>query len=200
MRRPIFRKGSFANVTSVAALVIAMSGTSAYAATLITSKQIKNGTIKGVDIHAATITADKLAAGTIPTVPAPYGGSYAYSTFHDPLVDVTGSPTTVLTLAVPTAGSYIANGVTVINNSGPTEARVQCSLVAESDNDVKSVFVEKLAFDSPNRTGYSLQVVHNFSGPGTVQIVCQALSGTVISAGNSKITAIKVDHLSNVAG
>src|SRR5690606_6122071 len=47
-------------VVAVLALVVALGGT-AYASALITSANIKNGTIQAVDIKKKTITADRLA-------------------------------------------------------------------------------------------------------------------------------------------
>ncbi|RNL64380.1 hypothetical protein EFK50_07600 [Nocardioides marmoriginsengisoli] len=44
-------------------VAIAFGATGAVAGTLITSKQIKNGTIKNVDVAQGTLTADRLTAG-----------------------------------------------------------------------------------------------------------------------------------------
>ena len=200
MRRPTFRKGSFANVTAVAALVIAMSGGTAYAATLITSKQIKNGMIKGIDIHAATIPSSKLVPGTIP---APYGGTYAYSTFHDAGVSiqtqVSGQDPTVLTLNVPAAGSYTVLATTDLFNSDATNpVLTRCTLNAGGDSDTKrtGLNINSSALSGENT---ALQVVHTFAAPGTAVLRCYSF-GVSVAASNSKITATKVDHLSNVAG
>lgn len=57
------RPPSPALAVSITAVVIACTG-SAVAATLITSKQIRNGTIQGVDIKKETITSSKLSKGT----------------------------------------------------------------------------------------------------------------------------------------
>ena len=57
------RPPSPALAISIIALVAACTG-SAVAATVITSKQIKNGTIQGLDIKNATISSNKLTQGT----------------------------------------------------------------------------------------------------------------------------------------
>lgn len=57
------RPPSPALAISIIALVIACTG-SAVAATVITSKQIRNGTIRGVDIKDTTITSKKLSKGS----------------------------------------------------------------------------------------------------------------------------------------
>ncbi len=57
------RPPSPALAISITALVIACTG-SAVAATVITSSQIRNGTIRGVDIKDTTITSKKLSKGS----------------------------------------------------------------------------------------------------------------------------------------
>jgi hypothetical protein len=57
------RPPSPALAVSIVAVVIACTG-SAVAATLITSSQIRNGTIRGVDIRDGTILSKKLSKGT----------------------------------------------------------------------------------------------------------------------------------------
>jgi hypothetical protein len=83
MLQGIRRRLSFANVTSMLALTIALGGTSYAAVTLprnsVTSRQIKRGTIVGSDIHANAITSAKVkdrslkaidfAAGQLPAGP-----------------------------------------------------------------------------------------------------------------------------------
>ena len=56
------RRPSPALVISIVALVAACAG-SAVAATVITSKQIRNGTIQNIDIKSGTITSSKLTKG-----------------------------------------------------------------------------------------------------------------------------------------
>jgi len=63
------RRLSFANVTSMLALVVALGGTSYAAVTLprnsVTSRQIKRGAIVGTDIHANAITGPKVKDGSL---------------------------------------------------------------------------------------------------------------------------------------
>jgi hypothetical protein len=51
---------SYANAASTVAIVIALSGTAAYAAGIVTSSDIRDGTIRSRDIHNRTITGDDL--------------------------------------------------------------------------------------------------------------------------------------------
>jgi len=64
------RRPSPALVISFIALVAACSGT-AVAATLITSKQIRNGTIQNIDIKKGTIQASKLSKGVQASIAKP---------------------------------------------------------------------------------------------------------------------------------
>lgn len=198
MRRPSIRKSSVATVVGAAVVLAVATTGGAVAGGLVTSAKIKNNTIKSIDVRNGSLTGADLAPGTIP---APYGGTSAYSTFHDGAVAVaaTVAPTTVVTLNIPSAGSYVANATTLVNNGGASEASIACTLIADGDNDSKSVFVQKFATDSHNRDLYALQVVHTFGGPGTVRLACQTF-GASVTAANAKVTAVKVDHLSNVAG
>jgi hypothetical protein len=59
----------YANVASTLALVVALGGTGAYAASLakdsVTSKQIKDGAVKSVDLGAASVTGAKVKDGSL---------------------------------------------------------------------------------------------------------------------------------------
>lgn len=63
-RRPFLRGATFANVTSLLALVVSCSGT-AYAALKITSADIVDKTIEARDVKSSTLTGDQIANGTI---------------------------------------------------------------------------------------------------------------------------------------
>lgn len=194
MRRPHIRKSSIATVAAAAALVVAAGGTSAYAAHVITGKQIKNGTIKGVDIHAATIDASKLVPGTIPM---PYGGSYAYSKFANGPVAVTTN-TQLVNLSVPQGGNYVIDATLWVRNLAASSQYVDCTLAAGGDNDLKDILLHANDGTGGHRAVFAQQVVHNFAGPGNVTLTCNGGSNT--DASYIKVTAIKVDHLTNTAG
>jgi hypothetical protein len=61
----IFGGTRYANVTSSLALVVALGGTSAYAATSIRSADIKNGQVKGVDLAVNAVTSGKVRNGSL---------------------------------------------------------------------------------------------------------------------------------------
>jgi hypothetical protein len=58
---------TYANVTSTLALVVALGGTSAYAAGKITSTDIKDGTIKAVDLADGAVTSAKIRDANVRT-------------------------------------------------------------------------------------------------------------------------------------
>ena len=60
----IFSSRRYANVTATLALVIALGGTS-YAAITVTGSNIRNGTIRGIDIANDTITSAKVRNRTV---------------------------------------------------------------------------------------------------------------------------------------
>jgi hypothetical protein len=208
MRRPHIRKASVATIAGAAAVVIALGGTSAYAATLITSKQIKNNTIKSIDVRDGALTGVDVANGSLTgadlapgTVPAPYGGTYAYSTYHDAAVSiqnqVSGVDPTVISLNVP-AGSYALNATTWLDN-GATAVLVRCSLAAGGDTDLKRPLLEASGGGASSSQSVALQVVHTFPAAGTATLTCWSF-GAATSARDTKLTAVKVDHLSNIPG
>lgn len=119
------RPPSPALAVSIVAVVIACTG-SAVAATVITSKQIRNGTIQGVDIKKATITSSKLSKGTQNLLntksAAKPTGRIAYETIRK--AGPEGVPanviTRVATLTVP-AGAYSVQANMVMTAfAGPT--------------------------------------------------------------------------------
>ncbi|WP_374455752.1 hypothetical protein [Nocardioides sp.] len=63
--RPLFSSGRYAAVTSTVALVVALGGGTAYAAGLITSKDIKDGGVKRVDLASGAVDSAKVADGTL---------------------------------------------------------------------------------------------------------------------------------------
>lgn len=64
MRR-IRTRLTYANVTATIALVLALGGASAFAATKIGSKQLKAGAVTAAKIHAAAVTEAKLGEGAV---------------------------------------------------------------------------------------------------------------------------------------
>jgi len=188
----LFRKGSYANITATAALVVALGGTS-YAAGLITSAQIKNGTVASIDVKNGTLSNKDLS---------PKARTAAYSTFHDSGVAITnqvsGQDPTVLSLNVP-AGSYVFQATTYLWNSGGAAVLARCILRAGGDFDDKRTALEAAAAANANYAVVASQVVHTFTSPGVAKFSCYTF-GITATANQTKLTAIRVANLSNAAG
>ncbi len=76
VRRATRRRLTYANVVATLALLIAVSGGTAYAAShLIKGSQIAKGTISGANIKKATLTSKLFAKGTLKTGPAGPAGA-----------------------------------------------------------------------------------------------------------------------------
>jgi hypothetical protein len=64
MRR-ILTANRYASVVVGVALVVALGGGTAYAAGLVTSKDIKNGAVRRVDLHGGAVTSAKVKDGSL---------------------------------------------------------------------------------------------------------------------------------------
>jgi hypothetical protein len=181
------RKGSYANIASTAALVLALGGTS-YAAGLITSAQIKNGTIQTRDLAPSARTAAYAAHHT--------------STWID--VSMDGSaPTTVLTVHVPRPGSYVLNAKAIADNSNAAGGwgDAECALFISSYVDGASA---RLVPEATRSTTLALQSVHRFRSAGNVELRCLGTSSsptftTPIHVSGAQLTAVRVASATDAA-
>jgi hypothetical protein len=174
---------SFSNVVALLALFIALGGTS-YAATKIGSKQIRNNSVRGVDIKNRTIKSRDIARGVIGTTLQ----SSAAQVVRD--AGPTGVPkstayTAVATLTGLEPGAYVL--LAKVNQSSDTFTEGRCRIQAESDVDDSNRGLR------PQGTpeGHNLQLVHSFGGSGTAQLACRAADGNW-SASDAKLLAIRI--------
>lgn len=203
-------KPSPAMVVASIALLVALGGTSWAAVTLaprsvnnaalqtgaVNSRAIQNGQVKSADLGAGVIRRGPPGAQgqTGPSGAAgPAGPSDAYSRFLNGPLAVPSSPTTLTSLTIPVAGKYVAWGKAYFTNSGvATTGTVTCLLAAGTDNDSSQSWV-----GSGFNFTLDTNVVHEFAAAGTVDLKC-AYAGTGTTAANFiKITAIKVNNLTN---
>ena len=124
----------------------------------------------------------------------PAGASAAYIGRHDAFVAVGTSPTTVVTLDLP-SGLYALFGKVVVTNGDGSPQSVTCSLSTG-----ESALVRLDGYDT-NGTGIttdvysqvvSLQDLLTLSDPGTVSLSCNGFGASATSA---KITALQVGSL-----
>jgi hypothetical protein len=117
-----------------------------------------------------------------PGVPGPPGASDAYSAHLDGFYAINNPATTLLTLQLP-AGNYAVSGKAVIYNEDGDPQTTSCRL---STGDVTQSYQ-----DGGAEIVYAVQDVTALPS-GTVSLQCGTYHG---SAGNSKLTAIKVGAL-----
>lgn len=177
-RRPRRRRLTYANVAATLALVLAISGT-AYAAGWVTSKDIKNFTIKPIDMNPAVWT----------TALPP-----AVSGYKDNFGTISGTgETTIGTISIWQGDWAVFGKVTLWNEGAGTT--VHCYLRAGSDFDVAGEPIESSAATDFGETT-ALTLVHSAGGAQDVTFTCNPHGGTV-HVYDVKLTAIQLGWLSN---
>ena len=174
---------TFSNVIALCALFVALGGTS-YAVTRITTKQIKNNTIRSADIKNRTIKSRDIARGVIGTTLQ----SSAAQVVRDAgptNVAASQSYTPVATLGGLEPGAYVL--LAKVNQSANTFTEGRCRIQAESDVDDSNRGLR------PQGTpeGHNLQLVHSFGGTGTAVLACRAAAGAW-TASDAKLLAIRI--------
>lgn len=168
----VLRSGTYATVASTAALVVALGGVG-YAASQITSGDIKNGTIQTKDINPnSRITAKSV---------------------HNDNGTALGSTKTVLSLNLK-KGKYLVSSKAVAE-SGTNGAYGECFLVSPNGTTLDTSW-----WWGGAGYGYGTladQAVVSLGNPGTVQLRCSGSSATLYF---KKLTALKVASVSNLTG
>ena|SRR5947209_15645077 len=133
MRRWIDHRPSGASVIALIALIAALSGT-AYAATLIGTKQLKDGAVTGSKIAAGAVSTNKLRNRAVTNSKLdPSVRSHGYSTNQrGQLALPGGADTTVARLSLPTDGSYIVTAGSSLGSNG-AGGLVSCDLLENND-------------------------------------------------------------------
>jgi hypothetical protein len=126
--------------------------------------------------------------------------SSAFATYHDAGVTLNGSGT-VLELDLA-AGSYVIFAKAWFRDLSGVDIPIHCKIQAGSDFDESQTVVPYTPSGSVSNDGaMSLMVVHKFTSAGTAVLTCDDPSfNSTFTVYDSKITAIEVDNLSNVAG
>ena len=201
-------KPSPALVVSIVALVVAMSGTAVAAKLLITSSsQIKNGTIRGVDIKKGTITKSRLSKGTLATltgsstVGSP-SDTQALESHRQTGPDVPdGGSQQVATLALQ-PGVYAVFAKTTITpfvtdaglldtlfKDNKTRA-AECNLDVSGTGDFATAPI--IGPGSTNPATLNMQATRTLDGPGAATLTCKAAPDAHWQAANTSIIALKV--------
>lgn len=201
------RRPSPALVISTAALVAACAG-SAVAATVITSSQIKNGTIQNVDIKEGTIQSGRLSKGVqnllnkkIPAAPAP---KIAYEQVRKagPENQPANQLLQVSSLQVP-AGAYVVTANTIMTAfTGSTnilEALVGTNgsqggtCVLDVGGDTASSLQTIAINDRQTPATLGMQMTRTVGTPTTITLKCAA--AIPWRASETSIIASKVDTI-----
>jgi hypothetical protein len=203
------RTPSPALVISIISLCVALGG-SAYAATVITSKNIKNGTIQNADIKNGTIQSGKLSKGvqnlisknsgssnTASSVGA--GQSYEAIRKAGPENQPANTIVTVATLTVP-AGAYVVTANTVMTaftgTTNPLEALFGSngSLTGSCTLDAGGVTQQSLQTiavnDRQTPATLGMQLTRTVGAPMDVKLNCSATISWRLS--ETSIIATKV--------
>jgi hypothetical protein len=201
------RRPSPALVISIAALVAACAG-SAVAATVITSKQIKNGTIQNADIKNDTIQSRKLSKGLqnvlTKKVPAASATKIAYEMVRKagPENQPPGQVLRVASMTIP-AGAYVITANTIITafvgGTNPLEALLgsngsqgaTCTLDAAGvdASSLQTIVVN----DRQTPATLGMQMTRTVGAPSEVTLKCSA--AVAWRASESSIIATKVDQI-----
>lgn len=191
------RPPSPALVVALLALVVATGG-SAVAASLITSAQIKDGTVQAKDLSAKARTSLRGKAG--PRGPAgPAGGagatgargpSDAFVFTHQAGITLPNTATP-LAAALP-AGTYVILAkFQVNNNDAANSVRPFCTLAAGADTDTAEPGTSSNN-TSDDTAGATLTLTHTFTAAGTATLSCTDGGATAILMEDAVITAIQV--------
>jgi hypothetical protein len=112
----------------------------------------------------------------------------------------------VATLLIPTAGKYTAVAKLVATIPNPGAEASSCTLTARTGSagatDVDTSQVDLSSTSGLTAETIPLEVTHDFSGPGTIQLTCQQQpggSGGPTTWSNAKIIATQVSSLSAAA-
>jgi hypothetical protein len=219
MRRLTCHRPSPAMVVACLALLVALGGTSIAAVSQLVPRnsvgtaQLKNNAVTSLKVKNRSLQAADFAQGQIPAGPpgskgdtglkgdkgekgdrGNVGPSDAYSVARLGVAVPGLTATTVASLSIPQAGKYVIWGKVYFEAALLGSAVVGCDLRAEADVDVSYVTP---FFDGRNSLPATLTtiVVHEFSGPGTADLVCTPTRD--VGAGRARVTAIRVANLTS---
>jgi len=183
------RRPAAALVVSILALVVALGGTAYAAAQLpknsVTSKQVKNGSLKAKDLKKGVLDPSVVVAATNPALV--------------PVTAVVNDPadTVVRAMSLRAGTYYVQATVYAVNLSGALQAEPRCFL-RSSGNSVgggTTGFYQPVQPDSgtnTDRAQFRLDGAFVLNAPGTVRVECnKQTAGQVVSAGAS-LSALRV--------
>jgi hypothetical protein len=128
------------------------------------------------------------------------GPSTVYAVHRDETVGITATPVVVATIGGLPSSSYVIHATTDIDDETTIEHTPTCTLNAGGDTDQHWVDTSSQAAGDVYRSEYALQVVHSFAATGSAVLSCSGGAASSVTAGETKITAIRVGSIaSNIA-
>ena len=158
---------------------------SAVATSLITGKQIKDGSIAPRDLNSQI-------NGNLSKAGASYTG---YAAWNDsPPELTTGAMQEVVHMHIPVKGNYLLSGKVVGYNYQVSPEEMDCILVAGADYDTSKVVLGALGAGGSRET-IPLEVSHVFTANNALVALDCKTWGTPITVGHAKIQAVQVQTL-----
>ena len=201
------RRPSPALVISIAALVAACAGT-AVAATVITTSQIKNGTIQNIDIKDSTIQSKKLSKGVQNVLnrkaPAAQAPKTAYEQVRKagPENQPANQLLRVTSMTVP-AGAYVATANTIMTAFTGSTNILEALIGANGSvggtcildfGGVTASSLQTIAInDRQTPATLGMQLTRTVAAPTEIVLKCAA--ALAWRASESSIIATKVDNI-----
>lgn len=199
------RKPSPALVISIIALVAALGGTAvATTAMISSSSQIKNRTIRGVDLRNGTITSKQISKSTLQNVVGssvePGNAAIESHRLTGPDMPKGGSATVIELALQPGVYAVFAksvitpfrsdNGLLELLGRDDRIVAGECNLDVSGTGDFSS---EQLAgFGSAGAVTLNAQVTRTLDGPGKATLTCKTSEPVHWQASNSSIIAMRV--------
>lgn len=208
-------------VVAFVALLVAMGGTG-YAAIVLPAnsvgaKQLKKGAVKGKKIAKNAVNSRKVKnrsllavdfkSGQLPAGPqgpqgpqgqqgpqGERGPSNAFQAAAAGPINVGATSTELLTLNLPSAGSYVVSSKVYFNNNNAADTFVQCNLTVGASSDIGSTGVDDDGGEDDHRTLPGLLAVTT-AGPATATLACRHIAGGTTTANDMRIVAIQVGSL-----
>ncbi len=152
------------------------------ASNAVTGAKIAGNAVTGAKVQDGSLGAADFAAGVVPP-------SDAFGRFLNGPIAVPISATTIGSLTIPQAGSYVVLGKAYFT-SGALAGTVTCRLEAGTNFDESQTRAEP---DKPSTM--SLMVLNTFAAAGSVNLTCSA--NVPQQANFIKITGLRVANLTN---
>jgi hypothetical protein len=169
---------TYANVVSTVCLFVVLGGTATAASKLLTGKQIKNGSITGVDVKNRSLLSKDFKAGQLPSgpqgpagaqgVPGPQGPSGPSDAYNNGLYPGGAG------IQLAPGGWDVRALVRGDNSASGTPAELNCTLTISSSADTVGPGrdVEVTTVPANGQATLPLEQIHTLGGPGTANVDC----------------------------